>query len=494
MKNESIKIPFYNRFRWKLTFSYMFASVLAAILVTLLGTFIGVFVFYQTPLWKLVISQETLNLTPQIREEMRNPSNHRAEITTWLSNLSDGLGDPKQFRKTGFSFSLDKTELEVKLLVADINGRIIAKVPEKLEAESLQDILSPETQKLFELARKGETNPELLAVTENSNSTTAIVPIFDEDGKILGLMMSQIRLPFNFSLLVKNVFEELLPNLAIITFFALIFGAIFGFLTARKLTKRFQTFSTAATAWESGNFNETIIDNRKDELSRLAFRLNQMALELKNLFVIKENLATLEERNRLARDLHDTVKQQIFAANMQLSAAQEIFEQDKTKAQNHMFEAKKLVKDVQRELNLLINELRPICHSKEDFNENLKNIIKDWNRQNQVDLKSEIEELDELDSKTQHQIICILQETLSNIARHSEASKVEVILKKVDDKKVLLTISDNGKGFDISKNSVGMGLQNIRERCDSLNNGKLEISSKKNTGTSFEISWSIDYG
>ena len=320
------------------------------------------------------------------------------------------------------------------------------------------------------------------------------MPILDDDEKILGLMMTQIRLPFNLFLLLQNIFKDLLPNLVIISIFALIFGAVFGSVTARRLTKRLEKFSIAATGWERGSFNEGIIDNRKDELSKLAVRLNQMAFELKNLFVVKENLATLEERNRLARDLHDTVKQQIFAANMQLGAAQEVFEHDTNSAQEHVAEAKKLVHDVQRELSLLINELRPINLSNADFMETLKKIIKDWNRQNQVDLKSEIEEINEVDTKTQHQIICIMQEALSNIARHSEASKVEISLKDIGNEKALLTISDNGKGFDITNNKPGMGLQNIRERCNSLNAGKLEILSKVGIGTKLEISWRVNYG
>ena len=126
----------------------MLASVFAAIFVTFSGTFIAVLLFYQSPLWQQVVAQETLNLTPQIREEMRKPTDHKDEITTWLLNFKDGLEDPEQFRKTGFSFSLQKKDLEINLIVSDKNGNIIANVPENPK-NALNDIFSPETQKLF---------------------------------------------------------------------------------------------------------------------------------------------------------------------------------------------------------------------------------------------------------------------------------------------------------------------------------------------------------
>jgi HAMP domain-containing protein len=86
-------------------------------------------------------------------------------------------------------------------------------------------------------------------------------------------------------------------------------GLLFGFITARLLlTKRIQALAEAATAYSYGDFSIVPKDKSEDELGLLAGRLRRMAAELANLLETRQELATVEARNRLARDLHDTVK------------------------------------------------------------------------------------------------------------------------------------------------------------------------------------------
>jgi signal transduction histidine kinase len=100
-------------------------------------------------------------------------------------------------------------------------------------------------------------------------------------------------------------------------------------------------------------------DPSGDELGQLARRLNGMAEQVQNLLAVRQELAVIEERHRLARDLHDSVKQQIFAMAMQVAAARTLMDNNSDAARVRLTEAERLVKQAQQELTALIRELRP---------------------------------------------------------------------------------------------------------------------------------------
>jgi len=136
-------------------------------------------------------------------------------------------------------------------------------------------------------------------------------------------------------------------------------GTIFGLVTARGLTRRLQVVTQTADAWSRGDFSTAIPDRSNDELGRLAQRLNRISQQLENHLHTRQELAALEERNRLARDLHDGVKQQVFAAAMQIGAARELLSDDPAGSEDRLVEAEQLARQAQQELSTLIRELRP---------------------------------------------------------------------------------------------------------------------------------------
>jgi len=95
-------------------------------------------------------------------------------------------------------------------------------------------------------------------------------------------------------------------------------------MAARGLVNRLERLSNATLAWRGGELDVRVSDPSGDELGQLTGRLNHMAEELRALFEMRRDLAIVNERNRLARDLHDSVKQQAFAANAQLGAARAV--------------------------------------------------------------------------------------------------------------------------------------------------------------------------
>jgi signal transduction histidine kinase len=114
-----------------------------------------------------------------------------------------------------------------------------------------------------------------------------------------------------------------------------------------------------------------------------------MASELQQLVALRQNLATAEERNRLARELHDTVKQQVFATTMQVGAARVLVDRDPALAQARLTEAERLAHGAQRELTAILEQLRPGSYSRPHSSANsfevaLQSYVSDWSRQNDI--------------------------------------------------------------------------------------------------------------
>jgi NarL family two-component system sensor histidine kinase LiaS len=261
----------------------------------------------------------------------------------------------------------------------------------------------------------------------------------------------------------------------IVGLFAAVVGTGFGYLTARRLTQRLKAISGAADAWSRGEFSAFAPDHGKDELGELARRLNQMAAELQQLVALRQNLATAEERNRLARELHDTVKQQIFATTMQVGAARVLVERDPALAQARLTEAEHMAQGAQREL------------TNSSFEDALHNYVADWSRQNDIIARTRWEPLPSLPEATQQALLRIAQEALSNIARHSGATEILIHTSTVNGNTAALSISDNGRGFDLSTTSRGMGLASMRERMEALPGGRFHIQSIIGKGTRVEV-------
>jgi NarL family two-component system sensor histidine kinase LiaS len=207
-----------------------------------------------------------------------------------------------------------------------------------------------------------------------------------------------------------------------------------------------------------------------------------MAEQLQNLLKSKQELATMEERNRLARDLHDSVKQQVFATTMQIGAARSLLEQDSGAAREHLNEAEQLSRQAQAELNALILELHPATLESKGLIQVLKAHIADWSRQNNIASEIIILEEPHLPMEVEQTLFRVTQEALANVAKHSEATNVKIQVSG-ENKGASIAISDNGKGFDVTlADGKGIGLRSMRERMEALG-GELRLDSEPGQGT-----------
>ncbi|GHO65441.1 sensor histidine kinase LiaS [Ktedonobacter sp. SOSP1-52] len=263
-------------------------------------------------------------------------------------------------------------------------------------------------------------------------------------------------------------------------------GMLFGLITTRSLVQRLQRLITATDHFASGDYTQRVSISQSDEIGQLEQHFNRMAEQLEASIaqqrILHEQSARLEERARIARDLHDSVKQQVFALSMQLGAAMSLLDSNQEKTRQHLESADALTLQVRQELTTLIQELRPVALQTKNLSTALKGIVSTWSQQQGIQADTQILSPCTLAPAVEEALLRITQEALSNVARHSSARKVEVTLG-CEHKCVQLSIRDFGSGFEIARRgSSGVGLSSMRERIEALR-GSLVLQSVPGEGT-----------
>ena len=193
------------------------------------------------------------------------------------------------------------------------------------------------------------------------------------------------------------------------------------------------------------------------------------------------------ERHRLARELHDSVSQQLFAAMMMMSALTE--QAEKTDTSEKFRKQLQMVADIinasQSEMRALLLHLRPVNLEEKSLKQGIEQLLKELQSKIQISLKWDIEDVKLISSIEDH-LFRIVQELLSNTLRHAKANELEVYLHKINNN-LLLRVIDDGAGFNMNESKTGSyGLNNIRERVAGIG-GTVKIISFKGQGTSIEI-------
>jgi len=210
-----------------------------------------------------------------------------------------------------------------------------------------------------------------------------------------------------------------------------------------------------------------------------------LSIENMELFEQTKELAVIEERNRVARDLHDSAKQKAFAALAQLGTVSGILNRDPSNAQFHLNEAENLVYEVIQELTFLIQEMYPMALKEKGLATTLREYVFEWENRTGITINLYIENPKRMKLETEQAIYRIIQESLANVARHSQAVLVNVSLV-FDAETVQVIVSDDGVGFDVVHKAIGMGLRTIKERAESVG-GEASIMSTLGEGTKVVI-------
>src|SRR5216684_1369784 len=432
----------FRQLRGKLTLSYTLTSVVTFLLVEV--TVISLILWFASLNVSSIIVNNLKPEALQAAPYFVHGSPDREALTTWLHVINAGL--PNQGPLNQYH--------PIFLAAVDTQGQTVASV-------GTQPIPS-DTPIQAQLSPQGRAN--LLAVLSDVKGTTskvslegdgtrvAVIPIVGIGGTVQGALIMRTAQSF-IQILFSGFLQLIIFSVIIVTTIAAIAGMVFGYLTARGLTRRLQKLSAAADRWSRGDFSALTHDTSEDELGQVARQLNRMAEQLQNLLQARQKLATLEERNRLARDLHDSVKQQVFAVAMQIGATKHLLKRDLNAAEVRLNEAQKLVNQAQQELTSLIRELRPVALEGKGLVAALRELATDWTQQTNIVATVRVEGVtgtlpaETLPLTLEEALFRVAQEALSNVVRHSKATLVQLTLTLTSET-VTLSVADNGQGFD----------------------------------------------
>ncbi|UTW58800.1 hypothetical protein KFE96_00385 [Kordiimonas sp. SCSIO 12603] len=262
-------------------------------------------------------------------------------------------------------------------------------------------------------------------------------------------------------------------------------GILSGFVSGWHMTKRLDRISAVTREWSAGHLGERIDDSHSDELGDHVRQLNRVADDLNELVLLRQELSAHNEREHLSKELHDTVKQQVFALALQIKALSKHPEMpDVLKAR--VEETEKTVSAINSEIVKLLSEARPSSQTSTNFIQGLVDLIPSYTKHISVVLYYD-EEVLMMSQMQEHHLLRITQEALNNCVKHSKASDVVVRLKR-EDNIWSLAIRDNGVGFDTGNPKSGFGLNNMQERATSFY-GDIIIESTPKKGTSVCITW-----
>jgi signal transduction histidine kinase len=194
-----------------------------------------------------------------------------------------------------------------------------------------------------------------------------------------------------------------------------------------------------------------------------------------------ETLAADLERNRIARDIHDSLGHSLTSLDVQIELAQRLYEREPERARKSLDIAKQLTS---QSLDDVRQALRTMQKSHFDLNEAIFSLSEQVNQNQTFQVQIDIQ-FPQLPFQTSYQIYCIIQESLTNIQKHARASQATVKGALVNGG-TTLSIFDNGKGFDSSLSYPGLGLRSMKERVQSLG-GKFNLHSEIGQGTHIEI-------
>ncbi len=289
-------------------------------------------------------------------------------------------------------------------------------------------------------------------------------------------------------------------HLALIIVCAAVPGLLLGAWASRSVVRRVGRALEVSQAWLRGNLSLRIADPVNDDLGLLTSQLDLLAEHLEqdeqDLDELRERntrltdqvraLAVVEERNRLARELHDSVKQHLFSLAMTASAIRARFDtlQDVPEELDEMVcEVETTAQAAQREMTRLIKDLRPGSLQEQGLADALNDYTLLFGAREHILIYLEVQGNDALlPPSVSEALYRVAQEGLHNVARHARATRVDVHLRCIPEQ-VSLTIRDNGVGFDPSQPRRGLGLANMEERMMTVG-GVLTVVSQTGAGTS----------
>ncbi|MEH6421803.1 sensor histidine kinase [Pseudomonas sp. CGJS7] len=472
---------------WKCLLSMLIACWVSTGLLSMLGLY-------------LTRMEVRDNMAPPMLESAMRRELHRFGPLPELSNLPAsqceamlqallvrivGMDTPRWM--SAYSFAGNTFDRRIAIRYRDRGGRL-CEYPAKADAplaQALEEVEHEAAATRAAVPRRHERDGDWISVVA--------LPLAGAPGAALSVGQHSGGSLATFMRMDSGDFEGLVIYLIVIS-------AMSAVAVATLLTRRIGHAEHVADAWAAGELDARIHDPGRDEFGRLSQRFDRMADALSEVIQVRQALAVSEERNRLARDLHDTAKQRSFALGLQLSVLDHLNERDgddgRDPRQRALIKAALgLTGQLQRDLADVIQRFSAPTVAEQGLRKALEDTFSHLLGGSEIEWRLLLDGVAErgLGDFPQHagQLLLIATEAAANSLRHSGARRIEVVLNNSGNR-YGWTIQDDGCGFAISEHeSTGMGLANMRLRARTLPGGRFRIASSP-SGTVVTVSFTLE--
>lgn len=280
----------------------------------------------------------------------------------------------------------------------------------------------------------------------------------------------------------------------------LLVSLAFGYWVGQTFYRRIDALQLSIKQLANGNYEVRLPVTGEPALTELHREFNEFAKQLEArmkwlqktgeeqvmLEAASNEAAVLEERKRLARDLHDTVSQQLFAIHMSASSLPKLQQLNQSKADEVLQQLIQMSTLAQKQMRGFIAQLRPMELENRTMKEALEKWYPDYCRQNGIQGELDWRLDGAISEAKEHQLFLIVQEAMANVVKHAGADHCSLTVAE-NERQVVMTVQDNGAGFRADEVKRGSyGLSTMQERAQKLG-GAAEIISKPGSGTRVKV-------
>ncbi len=309
-----------------------------------------------------------------------------------------------------------------------------------------------------------------------------IKPIISSNDQTIGASITVIKdvhyllndhwsVIFKKQTLLDTLFSALMISLMMIPA-----GAIVIFIAGKQLNQRLGNLHDVIHQWYQGKFEAKIHIKSNDEIGESFERLNQLSEKLNQLVIESQHHAAKNEREKIASDLHDTVKQKLFANNLLLASCLKLSENVADNSTDNL--TKQTLKDTLAQViesnQLAFKQVNDLVDQRYQssfipINVQYHKLVHAWQQETNISVELNVELTDEsaVFSDNYFVLCSALKEGLQNVNKHSQASKVRVELSQ-NDGGVMLVVQDNGALTERSRLELGQGLSILKSRVEKL--------------------------
>ena len=280
----------------------------------------------------------------------------------------------------------------------------------------------------------------------------------------------------------KLVFLALIFSISL-TFFFILFWRLIDEVSRKTVQINLKRLLAGK---EVASIGDADLDASFKSLSGKLSLLTEAIQKADNQILAKEEDIIEKERKRIARDLHDTVSQEIFAAHMILSGlSQQASKLDREKMQTQLQGVTAILETAQRDLRILLLHLRPVELEQKSLVEGIQSLLKELKEKSDLKVAFKFQVVS-LPKKIEEHIFRIVQELISNTLRHAQASCLDVYLYQTETE-LQLKVVDNGRGFEPADvDDLSYGLRNIKERVEDMA-GSIQLLTAPKQGLAVDI-------